>query len=223
LKGQFKDGESFYSTLLHEMAHSTGTESRLNRDLMNTFQSAGYAKEELVAELTAAVTCQSLGIVSSLRAENAQYLKSWLRSLNEEPKFILSVLTNVSKAMNMIHGVVQHQTISEALTAEKNTNDLAGQSKPFLLEEFPAKDFKSIGIHPEKISPEDMKKLLNGELTNVMRPEIRDPKNAMKKYTIEARMRLHRNVNNTVSLLLFPAKNEIKQDLNHQKTTAFKR
>ena len=54
-KAQFVDGESFYSNLLHEMSHASGSANRLNRlQSGQTFGSEGYAKEELVAELTAA-------------------------------------------------------------------------------------------------------------------------------------------------------------------------
>jgi antirestriction protein ArdC len=102
LKGQFKDGESFYATLLHEMAHSTGVESRLGRDLKNVFGDPKYAKEELVAELTAAVACQSLGITSGIQEDNAKYLKNWLGAIKKEPKFLFSVLSDVGKASTMI-------------------------------------------------------------------------------------------------------------------------
>jgi antirestriction protein ArdC len=112
LKRQFKDGEAFYATLLHEMAHSTGEEHRLNREKGGAFGDPKYAKEELVAELTSAVCCQSLGIVSGIREDNAKYLKNWLGGLKEEPKFILSVLSDVNKASNMINGVVLKQEVS---------------------------------------------------------------------------------------------------------------
>lgn len=102
LKGQYTTGESYYDDLLHEMAHSTGVESRLGRDMKASFGDPKYAKEELVAELTAAVSCQALGIVSSIQEESAQYLKNWLRAIKEEPKFLYSVLNDVGKASTMI-------------------------------------------------------------------------------------------------------------------------
>lgn len=102
LKGQFYTGEGFYSTMLHEMAHSTGTDTRLRRELKNAFGDPKYAKEELVAEFTAAVSCRSLGIVSGIREENAQYLKNWLGAIKKEPAFLYSVLSDVGKASNMI-------------------------------------------------------------------------------------------------------------------------
>lgn len=109
LKSQFYTGEGFYSTLLHEMAHSTGIESRLGRELKNMFGSPKYAKEELVAEFTSAVTCRSLGIVTGIREENAKYLKNWLSAISEEPKFIYSVLADVGKASTMILNEVCHE------------------------------------------------------------------------------------------------------------------
>ena len=59
---QFKDGESFYGTAFHEMAHSTGAEEHLNRLKPAAFGSAEYAQEELVAELTSAMVCQYCGM-----------------------------------------------------------------------------------------------------------------------------------------------------------------
>ena len=102
LKGQFKDGENFYSTLLHEMAHSTGEPEHLNREKGVIFGDKQYAKEELVAELTSATVGQSLGISTHIREENAMYLKNWLGALKEDPKFIYNILADVGKASNMI-------------------------------------------------------------------------------------------------------------------------
>jgi len=106
LKAKFNAGESFYSVVLHEMAHSTGTEDRLNREYGKIFGDAKYAKEELVAEMTAALTCGEQGISSTLREENAKYLKGWLENLRAKPNFILSVLSDVQKASYMIHDAI---------------------------------------------------------------------------------------------------------------------
>jgi len=106
LKSQFESGEKFYSTLLHEMAHSTGAESRLDRIHSKYFGDPNYAKEELVAELTAALTALSLQITSGLQEHNAQYLKNWLNALKGEPNFIFTLLTDVNKASSMILDVI---------------------------------------------------------------------------------------------------------------------
>ncbi len=101
-KAQFKDGESFYSNLFHEMTHSTGHESRLGRIKPSAFGSADYAREELVAELTAALTAQRYGMTKHVKEDSACYLKSWLSSLKAEPQFIKSTLLDVKKAASMI-------------------------------------------------------------------------------------------------------------------------
>ena len=102
LKQQFKDGESFYATALHEMSHSTGTEQRLNRKIKNGFGTNDYGREELVAELSAAIAGLYLCVSTSIREENLTYLKSWLSAIRQEPKFLMSVLSDVSKAVKYI-------------------------------------------------------------------------------------------------------------------------
>lgn len=102
LKGQFESGEKFYATLLHEMTHSTGTESRLNRTFGKSFGDEDYAQEELVAELTSAMICQSIGINSTIQEENAAYLKGWLKCIKQTPNFLLNILCDVNKASRMI-------------------------------------------------------------------------------------------------------------------------
>ena len=101
-KRQFKDGESFYSNLFHEMGHSTGAEGQLDRIRRATFGSAEYAREELVAELTAALTAQRYGMTKHLKGDSAAYLKSWLDSLKESPQFIKTTLLDVKKATSML-------------------------------------------------------------------------------------------------------------------------
>ncbi|NPD82966.1 DUF1738 domain-containing protein [Prevotella sp. PINT] len=101
-KQQFKDGESFYTNLGHEMAHSTGAEDQLARLKPASFGSAEYAREELVAELSAALVAQRYGMTKHLKEDSASYLKSWLDSLKESPEFIKTTLTDVKKASHMI-------------------------------------------------------------------------------------------------------------------------
>lgn len=101
-KPQFRDGESFYGTAFHEMAHSTGAERQLNRINPSAFGSAEYAREELVAELTAALAAQRYGMTKNLKDDSAAYLKSWLDSLKESPQFIKTTLLDVKKAASML-------------------------------------------------------------------------------------------------------------------------
>ena len=101
-KSQFKDGESFYSNLFHEMAHSTGAEDQLDRLKPTSFGSKEYSTEELTAEMTAALVSQRYGMTKHLKEDSAAYLKGWLESLKEEPTFIKTILTDVKKASQMI-------------------------------------------------------------------------------------------------------------------------
>ena len=116
-KAQFKDGESFYSNLFHEMTHSTGHESQLARIKPTSFGSVEYAREELVAELSAALTAQRFGMAKHIKEDSASYLKSWLGSLKEEPQFIKSTLLDVKKASSMLS---QHiEKMAEQIEMEK--------------------------------------------------------------------------------------------------------
>lgn len=102
-KRQFKDGESFYTNLGHEMAHSTWSENHLGRLKPASFGSAKYAREELVAELSTALVAQRFGMTKHLKEDSASYLKNWLDSLKESPDFIKTTLTDVKKASHMIN------------------------------------------------------------------------------------------------------------------------
>ncbi len=108
----YKDGMEFYSTALHEMAHSTGTEERLNRNIHNHFGDPKYAKEELVAELSSAMVGNTMGFDRRIQDNNAAYIDSWLQTLREEPRFIVSVMADVNKTSNMILGKVDEQKIA---------------------------------------------------------------------------------------------------------------
>lgn len=94
------------------MAHSTGTESRLNRGSHEKFGDAKYAKEELVAELTAAMVGNSMGFDKRILDNNAAYLDGWISTLKENPKFIVSVIADVNKAANMVLEEVDRQKIA---------------------------------------------------------------------------------------------------------------
>ena len=84
------------------MGHSTGAENQLDRLKPTTFGSAEYAREELVAELTAALTAQRYGMSKHLKDDTAAYLKAWLDSLKESPQYIKTVLLDVKKASSML-------------------------------------------------------------------------------------------------------------------------
>lgn len=85
-KSSFPDNEAYYSTALHEVGHSTGHESRLNRSIINKFGSEDYAKEELRAEIASYMLCSELGIANAAANEqHAAYVGSWIKALKEDP------------------------------------------------------------------------------------------------------------------------------------------
>jgi antirestriction protein ArdC len=91
---------NWHRTALHELGHWTGHRSRLGRDLSGHFGSALYAKEELVAEVTSAFVCASLGIVPTVR--HADYIGSWLEVLREDNRAIVRAASSASKAADYL-------------------------------------------------------------------------------------------------------------------------
>ena len=131
-KRQFKDGESFYSTLFHEMTHSTGAEGVLDRLKPTSFGSKEYAREELVAELGSALVSQRYGMTKYIKEDSCAYLKSWLDKLKESPQFIKTTLMDVKKASSLITQKVDR--IARGLdedNTERKGNEVSPQEKTF--------------------------------------------------------------------------------------------
>jgi antirestriction protein ArdC len=95
--GQFSKPENFYSVLLHEIAHSTGAETRLNREFGLAFGNDEYAFEELVAELTSAYLCGIHGIQSDFE-NHAAYIASWSKRLKANPEWFFKAASLAQKA-----------------------------------------------------------------------------------------------------------------------------
>ena len=108
----FKDGQEYYGTALHDMAHSTGHPSRRDRLKPAAFGSPEYAKEELVAELTSAMVGNTLGFDRRISDNNVAYLQNWTSALRKEPKFIVSVMSDVNKASRIIIENIDKQRIA---------------------------------------------------------------------------------------------------------------
>lgn len=104
---QFPIAEQYYSTLFHELGHSTGHESRIGRDLKNFFGSHEYSKEELVAEFTASYLCGFAGIESRTLDNSAAYLNSWLTVLKDQKnkKWLTWAASQAQKASDYIQGI----------------------------------------------------------------------------------------------------------------------
>jgi antirestriction protein ArdC len=104
--------ESYYATLFHELSHSTGHADRLARKELMTFGHFGdnlYAKEELVAELTAAIVCGVTGIGATTEENSAAYLTSWARVLKGDSKLVVRAATKAHAAAEMILGTTPDQ------------------------------------------------------------------------------------------------------------------
>lgn len=102
LRSQFKgEAEPFYATALHELAHWTGAEKRLGRDMSGRFGDDAYSKEELVAELASAFCCASLGFSATI-TQNAAYIKHWLDILKADNKAIVKASYQAQKAADFI-------------------------------------------------------------------------------------------------------------------------
>ena len=107
LLAQFAETAEYYSTAFHELTHSTGHASRLDR-LSKTayFGSEAYSKEELIAEIGASALVNHAGLETASSFRNsAAYIQNWLKVLRDDKRFIVSASGKVEKAVNLILGV----------------------------------------------------------------------------------------------------------------------
>lgn len=101
---RFAKVEDYYSTLFHEIGHSTGHESRLKRDMSGCFGSHDYGREELVAEMTATFLAAEAGIETATIDQNAAYLASWVRTIKADPRAVVVAAGAAQKAADLILG-----------------------------------------------------------------------------------------------------------------------
>lgn len=148
----FKDGMEFYGTTIHEMAHSTGHESRLGRDgivKIDQFGSDQYAKEELVAELTSALIGNAMGFDSRIQENNIAYLQNWIGSLKKDPKFLKSVMSDVNKSSKMVleHIDEQRRKLGEKALLDGSLDGVEEKNKnEQQLQDLKEEDAKKEGI-----------------------------------------------------------------------------
>lgn len=160
-KQQFKSGESFYANLSHEMAHSTGAENQLNRLKPTSFGSKEYSREEIVAEMTAALTSQRYGMQKCIKEDSIPYLKSWLDSLKEDPQFIKTVLQDVKKASHMINQHIDAVQMTIDQGEEKNQGQVQGEQK---------QSVKDLGTY--EVPEWSLPYIINGETDSLSDREI---------------------------------------------------
>ena len=103
---QFEHVEEYYSTKFHELGHSTGHESRLNRPFGTSFGNEAYSREELVAEITSASILNILGLETGNSFRNsAAYIQSWSKHIKDDPMMYITASSRAEKAINLILGI----------------------------------------------------------------------------------------------------------------------
>ena len=128
-KKAFISEESYYATAIHELAHATGHEKRLNREMGNFFGSEEYAKEELVAEMTSAM----MGLyakeewIDTQQMENHRaYIQSWIKAIKEKPEALEEAIRQAFEASDYLDERIDKELLKErAITIkelEENEN-----------------------------------------------------------------------------------------------------
>lgn len=136
-KNTFKTQDGYYSTILHEVAHSTGHASRLNRFVPGmTFGSPAYAKEELRAELASTFLCNELGITQHVDEQHAAYVGHWVKVLKEDHNEIFRASADADKICNYLYEkeklLVKEQSTEQVLdAADKDRDKFMNYKAPF--------------------------------------------------------------------------------------------
>ena len=117
---KFEDLEKWYGTVIHEIGHSTGHASRLNRPMVASFGTPDYAKEELRAELTAAFIGQEFGLSMdpAHKEDHAAYLQSWIKVLKEDPTELFKAAVDAENAVEYIKENMLNKELLKELPKE---------------------------------------------------------------------------------------------------------
>ncbi len=103
-KKSFTNEYSYHATQLHELAHSTGHESRLNRDIKNKFGSEEYAKEELRAEISSSFLIQKFGLEYDKKhlEEHKGYIQNWIKIIKDKSSELLKAISDADKIVSYL-------------------------------------------------------------------------------------------------------------------------
>ena len=144
----FRTAESYYQTLFHEMTHSTGHASRLDREgvtLPIKFGSERYSKEELIAELGASFLSNEAGILNQVQFDNsAAYLGSWIEKFQNDPKMIFAASSQAQRSTDFILGMEQKEFLGES---QSPAGLPTPTEEPALVRKTPAQTPQIKGIH----------------------------------------------------------------------------
>jgi antirestriction protein ArdC len=143
----FRSPESYYQTLFHEMTHSTGHASRLDREgvtLPIRFGSERYSKEELIAELGASFLSNEAGILNQVQFDNsAAYLGSWIEKFQNDPRMIFTASSQAQRSTDFILGIEQKESLGESQSPAGLTTP---KEEPALAQKIPGQTPPSRGI-----------------------------------------------------------------------------
>lgn len=157
----FKGINEYYSTLLHELGHATGKDTRLNRNLSGTFGSENYAKEELRAEIASCFLTNDLGFNNEDDNEHnknhAAYVKSWIRIVENSPMELMSAI----KDAEIISGYLKEKGNYSEIFEKKNVLGENKLTKNSIIDNVPLMEPKSINIDNKSdlIRPEEKQEL----------------------------------------------------------------
>lgn len=128
-RAQFPSAAAYYATALHELGHWTGHSSRLDRDLAHPFGSAGYAREELRAEIASMIIGDELGIGHD-PGQHAAYVASWIKALQEDPLEIFRAASDAEKIHDYVLAFERKQVQEQAQVQqpEQHYSDLTLQA-----------------------------------------------------------------------------------------------
>jgi antirestriction protein ArdC len=105
----FRDAESYYATLAHELVHWTNYPARLTREFgRKRFGDEGYAMEDLVAELGAAFLSADLDLTPEPRPDHAAYIASWLKALKNDRRAIFTAASYAQRAADFLSGKAEN-------------------------------------------------------------------------------------------------------------------
>lgn len=106
--------EAYYGTLMHELVHATGHESRLKRDLTGRFGSESYAMEEMIAEIGSAFLAAETGLSIEPREDNIAYLQSWIKVLKEDKRAVMTAASKARQAAQFLTKSVKEVEVPNA-------------------------------------------------------------------------------------------------------------
>lgn len=161
------------STLVHEIIHSTGHESRLNRDLKHKFGSPEYAKEELIAELGTVLTMAEYGLAPdpSLFENNKAYIKSWIVLLEDKPSLLNEIIKEAEQAFLYTQERIIEKENGNNRTVVINSEPSINQESTFSAKSYQQKN----NIKPEMLFETKLVPTLQKELDSISRNDIGKP------------------------------------------------